>query len=304
MLDELAHVRFLQGGNHALRHDFTEAIDFLNLRRRCRQQGIHRGKSLAEQLRRTGANPPNAQRKDQPVERVGTGGIDCPDQVVRRFLRHTIQLHQLRRSQAVQICHRVQQPAVLERRQILRSQSVDVHGVLGHKVDHPLHKLRRTIRIGTAQRSLLRIPHRRRVADRTAFRQLVRRSIPGVLYASQHLRNDLSGFPHHNGVAQPDVPLGDKVLIVERSTGDGGSGELDGVENRHRRDDPRSAHTELNLPQNGFLFLRLGKGVHLDHNAVSVVGVAVPCSADLLDLCLHLRCSLAAPAPWNHGREA
>ena len=218
----------------------------------------------------------------------------------------------------------MQQPAVLERRQILRSQSVDVHGVLGHKVDHPLHKLRRTIRIGTAQRSLLRIPNRRRVADRTAFRQLVRRSILSVLYASQHLRNDLSGFPHHNGVAQPDVPLGDKVLIVERGTGDGGSGELDGVENRHRRDDTRSAHTELNLPQNGFLFLRrelksscplghfgsrphflpLGKGVHLDHNAVSVVGVAVPCSADLLDLCLHLRCSLAAPAPWNHGREA
>ena len=119
-------------------------------------------------------------------------------------------------------------------------------------------QLCRALRARAAQGSAVLIAHDRRAADGAAVRQAVRHGVRRALCGNdlQDLRDDLPCLADPDGVADADILVGDKVLVVERRGGDGRPGEMDRGHDRPRGQHARAPHLHDDILQHGLLDLR------------------------------------------------
>ena len=164
-------------------------------------------------------------------------------------------------------------------------------------------ELGRALGPGAAQGRAVLVPDHRRAADRAGLRQEIGRRVrrtKGLVHL-QNLGDDLSGLANFHGVADADVLLGDKVLVVEGGVGHRGPGQTDRRYHGLGRQHAGAAHLYHDIPDHGLLDLRrilkgrgppgeLGRAaqplpggqiVDLQNRAVDVEAVAVPVLADV-----------------------
>ena len=112
----------------------------------------------------------------------------------------------------------------------------------------------------------------------------------------QNLRDDLACLADQHRIADADIPLGNKVLVVEGGIGHGGTSQTDRTNHRLGSQNTGSAHLNHDILHNGGLdFGRifvgccppgefcggtqtfpLGQVIHLDNGTVNVTGQLLP----------------------------
>ena len=155
-------------------------------------------------------------------------------------------------------------------------------------------QLRRTGHTGTAQESAVFVPHSRRAANRTNRRQEISVGIVRSLgqVNLQNFRDNLPSLSNQHGVTNPDVPLGNKILIMERCVCYRRSCQTYGPHNCLRCQHAGPAHLNNNILHNcRFNFRRIligscptwkfcgcaqafpqGQIIYLNHCAINITG--------------------------------
>ena len=128
---------------------------------------------------------------------------------------------------------------------------------------------------------------------------------------AQHLGDDIPRLAHQDGVPHPDVPLADKIQVVQRGPADGGSRQAHRLKHGVGSQHAGAAHLDDDVQQSGGLFLRgkfighgppghlcggaqllpLGQVIELDNDAVNAAGQGVPPvahGADEVENILHI----------------
>ena len=222
------------------------------------------------------------------------------------LLPHAVQLCNILRLQRIEIGGCFDQPALYELVQHSRAETVDIHGAAGGEVGQIPQPLGGTLCAGTANGSAIRVPGHGSTAHGTAVRQMIRYGIRRTLvrYHRNDFGDDLPGLLHDDGVADADILLGDEILVVERSVGDGGARQTHRFQHRFGSEDAGAAHLDHDILQHGgFLFRRifvrngplgtLGSAaqhravmeiVDLDDRTVDVIGERHPLVAQPADL--------------------
>ena len=187
------------------------------------------------------------------------------------------------------------------------AEAVDIHGITADEVGNISGKLGGTLRAGTAQECAVLILFYLRAANRTLARQEVRYCIFRTLgkVNFQNFRNDLTGFSNQDCITNADIPLRDKVLIVQRGIGHRSSRQPNRSNNRLRGQNTGATHLHHNiLHHSGLDFRRifvrsrpsgelcggaktltLCKIIHFDHRAVNVAGKGFTGIVDVCNLC-------------------
>ena len=134
-------------------------------------RGVHQGVHGAE-VAGDGAGGllphlPDAQAVQQAAQVVGLGVLNGPDQVLRRFLPHAVQLRNVCGVEAVKVCRIPDQAAVHQLLHHRRAKALDVHGVPAGKVGQVPQQLGGTFRTGAADGGAVRIPHTGQVSGNT-----------------------------------------------------------------------------------------------------------------------------------------
>ena len=120
-------------------------------------------------------------------------------------------------------------------------------------------QLRGALRAGAAQSRAVLIAHDGRAADGAFVRQVIGlRALraPGE-HDLENFRDDLACFPDLDGIADADVLIRNKILIVERRGGDGRSGQMHGSDDGARGENARAAHLHDDILQ--YRLLDLGR---------------------------------------------
>ena len=163
-------------------------------------------------------------------------------------------------------------------------------------------QLGRTLCTGAAQKRAFRVLHYRRTADRASFGKKIWHSVlrPFGKINLQDFRNNLTGFPNQNSIANPDIPFPNEVLIMKGCIGDGGSGQTDRAHNSLGRENTGSANLNYNILHHGGLdfrgvfvggcppgefcgvsqLLSQSKVIHLYHGTVDIAGQKLPVFVD------------------------
>ena len=119
-------------------------------------------------------------------------------------------------------------------------------------------QLGRALRAGAAHGGAVLIPLHRRTAHRARLGQDVGycalRTLLEVHF--QNLWDDLPRLLDDNGISNPDILLGDIVLIVQRRVGDGGSRQAHRRQHCLGRQHTGPAHLDHNVQHLGRLLLR------------------------------------------------
>ena len=169
-------------------------------------------------------------------------------------------------------------------------------------------KLRRALRAGAANGRAVFVALHGRAADRAEFRQMIGLRLCRALFLhhGENFRNDLARLADADGIADADVLLGDKVLIVQRGVRDRRSGQTHGADHRLRRQHAGPSDLDDDVLDHRFLDLRrvfigtgparefrraaehrpVGKRVQLHDRAVDVKGIVIaslPDPANFLD---------------------
>ena len=118
--------------------------------------------------------------------------------------------------------------------------------------------LRRALRTRAAQGRPVRIAHDGRAALRAGVRHMKRHRPlrPLVAHDGEDLRDDLPRFLHEHRVADAQVEIVDKVLIVQRGVRDGRAGQTHRLNDRLRREHTRAADLHDNVAHAALLLLR------------------------------------------------
>ena len=98
-----------------------------------------------------------------------------------------------------------------------------------------------------------------------------------VLYR-YHLRDNIPGLPHHDGISDIHPQLGDKILIMQGGSAHSGARQLYRVKFRGRRHCASASHLQHHIPQYRLLFLRR---VLKGHRPFGIFG----CAAQKLSIC-------------------
>ena len=269
--------------------------------------GVHQPVQVAEKarevLRRRLADVGNAERVDEARQRRPLAPLDRADEVACRELGHALQAGQRRLVQPVQVRCGLHQTAVHKLVHQLVAQAVDVQGAAACEVEDRLLALRGAEQAAAAPRH--RLPRRAddaRPADRARrghdeFSRVLRAP---VRHHAHHLRDDVPGAAHDDGVADAHVLAPHLVLVVERRVRHGHAAHEHRLEARHRRHGAGPPHLDVDAEQLGRHFLgrelvRHGEArgardepqpflpaqiVHLVHHAVDVVGQRIAPGAD------------------------
>ncbi len=137
----------------------------------------------------------------------------------------------------------------------------------------------------------------RRAAHGAGVGHLVLAGVDGALVQDRpdHLGDHVARLLEHHGVADPDVLAADLGQVVERGPGHRGAGDLRGPQVRDGREGPGPADVGDDVLDQGLHLLRrelerdrpargaadhaqaglLVEAVHLDHDAVRLVGQVV-----------------------------
>ena len=154
----------------------------------------------------------------------------------------------------------------------------------------------------TAQERAVLIPLHLCAADGAGLRQKIGFGPGGTLFLHhiQNFRDDLAGLADVDGIADPDVPLGNEVLIVQCGIGHRSACQPHGPYHRLGGQHTGTAYLDHDILHHGLLDLRrilvsdrplgklgsrahplpLGQVVDLDHRAVDVTGQFRPIFVD------------------------
>ena len=202
-----------------------------------------------------------------------------------------------------------------------RTKPLNIHGPTPYKVaDQPL-QLGRTVEVHTLDIRCL-LPHGRFPTGRANHGDLEHLTTRWLLLRdhTDAFRDHLSRLLNPKGGPQTDLQVVDKILVVQSTARHGSPTQTNRVKDGRWRNLPRSAHGELNLPQNRFLLLwrilirhlvpcvfrgvpQLGpqhKVVYLDHSPVNVIGQRPPHVSDGFDGVPDLLPGLAHIVVGNH----
>ena len=107
-----------------------------------------------------------------------------------------------------------------------------------------------TFRAGTAKECTIFIFFRGSTADRALRRQLIRYRIIGTLSEIyfQNFRDDFTCFADQNRITDPDITLGDKILIMKGCIGNCRSGKTDSLNNGFWGKNAGSANLNNDIP--------------------------------------------------------
>ncbi len=173
-------------------------------------------------------------------------------------------------------------------------------------MDEIAEPLRRTFHAHTAHRCAVRVALHRRAALRAGIRQAERYGSLRPLREinAEDFRNDLPCLSHDDRIADANIELIDKILIVERRRRDGRTGKTHRLHNGFRRQNAGPADLHDNVAHYRGLLLRrvfirhrparrlggaaenfaLRKVVDLDDSAVNIKGIALARIADAPNL--------------------
>ena len=182
------------------------------------------------------------------------------------------------------------------------TEAVNIHGIPADEVGNIPAELGRTFRARTAQERTILVLLRGSAANRANCGQHIgnRPCRPLFKVNVQNFGNNLPCLADMNRVPDADIPLGNEILIVQCSVGNGGTGKTDGSDNRFRRQDTGAAHLNNNILHNRGLDLRgifigngpfwelgsgahplaLGKVVYFDDGPVDIAGQLRPVFVD------------------------
>ena len=190
---------------HALGHDFAEAVDLAHLLGSGLAQGVHAAEMLTQQRGGLVADVADAKAENQLVKIVALRAFDCVQKVLCALFLEFVQRKQLLLGQGVQVSYRGDQPLVDELYGHSLAQAVNGHGVAGRKVDEVAQALRRAFGVDAAQGCFVLQMHHGCAAARAgrghgkglAARQTGR-------YADD-LRDDVPRLAHLDGVPDADA---------------------------------------------------------------------------------------------------
>ena len=246
----------------------------------------------------------DAQTVDHPIQIIFLGGLQRSQQFIRRLFPQTLQTTELLSSHSVKVIDLTDNSGIDQQLQHRRSQAVDVHGILGGKMDQMPHPLGRAFRVDAAQIRLVLLPHRQLPAGGAYRRQLIRHTVGYMMHYPHDLRDDLACLTHGDGIADAQCFLIDKILIMQGRPADRRARQRHRIKDTRRRQHTGAPHVDLHRSQHRFLFLRriferhrpfrkfrraaqrlpLCKAIHLYNSAVDIVGQLRTAFPDLANL--------------------
>jgi len=205
---------------------------------------------LRDRLRERAADIRDAERRQQPREcRVLLCGRDRVDEVLRGLLGKSIELLDLLRREIEQIGDVVDEPRLHERHDDLLAEPVDVHLVPRREELDRAEPLRRAADpVRAQQHDPALFARQLRIAERALRRRQECRTRP-FLGDAEDLRNDLAGFLEQHAIALAEPEPRDLIPVVDRRARHGRAGDVDGIEQRDRRDRTRAADVDLEVVQ-------------------------------------------------------
>ena len=200
----------------AFRHNAAEAVDGGDVFGAGAQDGLHGAEPFRQQFGRFLADVADPQGKDHPEQIAFLGFFNGRQQIVGRFLPHSLQRFHGFPIEAVQFVGIADQPVVHQLLEHRGAESLDIHGVPRGKMDEIAQLLRRAFRIGAAQRRLILFPGDLRAAGGADMRHLVDGSALLVRHHPHHLGDDISGLAQHHPIADGQLPSNVKAGYVIR----------------------------------------------------------------------------------------
>ena len=204
--------------------------------------------------------------------------------------------------QIVNICRRMDQFLLDQALHDGTAQALNVHGIPAGKVGNVPAQLSRTLCTGTAQEGSIFVLFHLSPTDRAVIRQEIRccifRAFGEIHF--QNFRDDLPCLADQDGVTDTDIPLSDKILIVQRGVGHCGTGQTNRAHHSLGGQHTGTPHLYHNILHHRGLDLRriLVSGcppgefrsgtqalpqrqvIHLDNGAVDIADQLVPVLVD------------------------
>ena len=265
-------------------------------------QSIQTAKGSCQHFTCLGTHLPDAQGINQPAHILLLTGFDRLEQLFRSLAAGLPEGFYILQGQVVNICRGFDQALLDQRIHDGGTETFNIHGIPADKMGNIPAELGRTFRTGTPQKRSIGIPFHPGAADRTGIRQEIRLGIfrPFLLDHIQNFGDDLAGLADVDRIADANIPLSDKVLIMQGGIGDGGACQTDRTHHSLGSQDTGPAHLDDNVFHHGFLDFRgifvghgpagefgggthslaLGKVIDLDHSSVDVTGQFLPVFVD------------------------
>ena len=275
-----------------------------------RLEVVQGAEALGQDLARLLPHLADAEGKEQPGQVLALGLLDGGEQVLGGFFAHALQLGHVLLAEEIQVAGGLDQPRLYQVLHHRDAQTLNVHGIPAGKVGQVAQQLSGTLGPGTADVGAVLIPGHRRAAFGAHIREAVGHGVIGPLFHhhGQYLRDDLPRLAHQHGIADADVLLGDKILVVEGGIGHRGAGQTHRLQHRLGGEHAGTTYLNHNIGKAGRLYLwgilvggsppgelgcgaqglALGQIVHLDDRPVDVKGVVLPALPDGLHLLYRL----------------
>ena len=275
-----------------------------------RHQGVQTAELTGQHLPRLLPHLPDAEGKEQPGKVVFLGALNGGNEIIRTLLAHPLQIGHVLRLEGVEVAGAFHQTGIDQTFHHRRAKALDVHGVPAGKVGQVAQQLGRALRAGAADVSPVLVPGHGSPAHRTDGGQQIGLRPLGapVLQHRYNFRDDLPRLLHQHRVPNADVFLGNEILVMQGSVGDGGTRQTDRLHHRLGGQHAGAPHLHHDIHHFGGFLLRrilvgrrpagefgrgaqngpLGEVVDLHHRAVDVKGILFPAVADGGDPLAHL----------------
>ena len=237
--------------------DFADVKDFFQLFGLGFQQFVHGAKLLGKSLSGLLSHLTDAKGEQQTGKRVLLALLNGRQEILCRFFAHALQHGHIGQTQIIQVGRRRHQALFHQRLHQGRTKALDIHGVTAGKMGDTAQKLCRAFGTGTAEGGFTLFLHHRCAAHRAGFGHGKHPRIfpaQAVVHA-QHFGNDIACLAHQDGITDADIPLADKVQIVQGGTAHGSAGQAYWLEHRVGGQHAGTSNLDDDVQQLGRFFL-------------------------------------------------
>ena len=225
---------------------------------RCFHESIHAAEGGSKNFTGFLTNLANTKCKDQSAQILLLTRLNGRQKLFSRNIALLPQRADLLQSQIIYIRRRCDQLLINKRIHYGRAKTINIHGITADKVGNVSGELRRTLRSRAAQECALLILLCRRTAHGTNSRQNIGNSSLGTLrnIHFQDLRDDLTGLADHYSIADTNVTLRNKVLVMQGRICDGSTCQTNRLHHSLRSQNTGSANLHNNILNDRRLDLR------------------------------------------------
>ncbi len=195
----------------------------------------------------------NAEAVQQAVQRILPGFFDGFAEIARRLLAESFELCDGLIIKAVDVGYAVQPTEAVETINLAFAESVNVHRVFGNVVNHALEELGFAIGIFAAPGSLVFGAHELALAHRAVGRKgdFLLRAVAQFFHRLHDVGNYVAGPLYQHRIAEAEVFVANKILIVQAHGRDGDACQRYGIELGYRRDATHFAHLKFYVEEFG-----------------------------------------------------